>query len=126
MKKKIMAVDDEPDQTYTLKQLFKRYCKEYDLITVNSGIDCMEFLENNPPPDLILLDIMMPGMSGWQVFDRLKDNPLWKNIPVFFLTARRDDLTKKVGDYLGDDYIEKPFDLKDLKRRIDQFLLKNN
>jgi hypothetical protein len=85
-------------------------------------MQCLELLKNNQIPDIILLDIMMPKMSGWQVFYRLKENPSWKNIPVIFLTARTDEVAKNAGGFLGDDYIEKPFNREDLKKRIDYFL----
>ena len=50
----------------------------------------------------------MLEMSGWQVFDKLKENPLWKDIPVVFLTARTDEIAENTGGFFGDDYIEKP------------------
>jgi DNA-binding response OmpR family regulator len=71
---------------------------------------------------LILLDIMMPGMSGWEVFKSLRENPSWEKIPVVFLTARTDNIAKNAGSFLGNDYIEKPFKLPELKERIDKIL----
>ena len=122
--KTIMVVDDEPDQIFTVKHVLESLGGKYEIVVANSGMKCLELLKNNRIPDLILLDIMMPEMSGWQVFDRLKENPPWKNIPVIFLTARKDDIAKGAGVFLGDDYIEKPFNREDLKKRIDK-LLKN-
>ena len=58
-------------------------------------------------------------MSGWETFDRIKENPSWMNIPIFFLTARTDRVAKNAGGFLGDDYIEKPFEITELKRKID-------
>ena len=123
--KKIMIVDDEPDQIFTVKQTLVNFGDEYEIISAEGGKQCLDLLENNGIPDVILLDIMMSDMSGWEVYDRLKGNPLWEKIPVIFLTARTDRIAKSAGDFLGDDYIEKPFDREELKKRIDK-LLGNN
>jgi len=125
--KKIMLVDDEEDQILGIKTaLEEKYGDEYKVIPANNGAECFELLKNNELPDLILLDIMMPEMSGWQVVDKLKDNPLWKDIPVIFLTARTDEIAERAGGFFGEDYIEKPFDTKYLKSRIDKVLKDTN
>jgi len=123
--KRIMVVDDEPDQIFTVKQTLAGFGDEYEVISAESGMQCLSLLENNGIPDVILLDIMMSDMSGWEVYDRLKGNPAWEKIPIIFLTARTDRVAKSAGDFLGDDYIEKPFERSELKRRIDK-LLDNN
>ena len=121
MKKKIMIVDDEPDIRYTIKDdLEDLYGQECEIFDADGGESCLKFLENGQIPDVILLDIMMPGMSGWELYDKIKDNSLWKKIPVVFLTARTDDVAKDAGILLGNDYIEKPFDAEDLRIRIDK------
>ena len=118
--KKIMLVDDEQDQIFSIKTGFEQeYPKEYEIIPAESGKKCFELLEKNVYPDLILLDIMMPDMDGWEVFDKLKANQSWKNIPIIFLTARSDDLAAKAGAMIADDFIEKPIDITELKTRID-------
>lgn len=71
-------------------------------------------------PDLILLDIMMPGMSGWMLTDRLREKNLWRDIPIIFLTGRTDKFAEETGKRLSIDFIKKPFDLIDIKRRIDR------
>ena len=124
--KKIMVVDDEPDQIYAIKKSLEKADGTYEIIPANSGAQCLEFLEKNQIPDLILLDIMMPEMSGWIVFDKLKDNATWEKIPIIFLTARSDKIAEKAGGFLGNDFIEKPFDTKDLKSRIDKVLKDTN
>ena len=124
--KKIMVVDDEPDQIYVIKKSLEKAGVTYEIITANSGAQCLEFLEKNQIPDLILLDIMMPEMSGWIVFDKLKDNVMWEKIPIIFLTARTDKIAENAGGFLGDDFIEKPFDTKNLKSRIDKVLKDTN
>ena len=127
MKKKIMIVDDEPDIRYTIKDdLEDLYGAECEIFDADGGESCLGFLENDQIPDVILLDIMMLGMSGWELYDTIKDNSLWKRIPIVFLTARTDDVAKDAGILLGNDYIEKPFDAKDLRIRIDKALEKTS
>ena len=119
--KKIMVVDDDTDQIYTVSRILNESSDEYRVIGAKSSMACLELLEKNVIPDLILLDIMMPEMSGWELVKRLKKSP-WNNIPVIFLTAHTNKIAKTVGGWLGDDYIEKPFDGANLKKRIDKVL----
>jgi two-component system, OmpR family, response regulator VicR len=123
--KKILLVDDEKDQIFSIKTGFEQeYPNQYEIIGVESGKKCFELLEKNVKPDLILLDIMMPEMDGWEVFDKIKANQLWRKIPIIFLTARSDGLAKSAGSMIADDYIEKPIDIQELKARIDTVLKK--
>ena len=85
--KKIMMVDDEKDQLYTMKKVLEKANNDYEFIPVTSGPKCLKLLKDAVIPDIIFLDIMMPEMSGWQVFDKIKSNPDWKNIPIVFLTV---------------------------------------
>jgi CheY-like chemotaxis protein len=98
--KKIMVVDDESDQLYTIEQTLKNANCNFEVILSNSGIDCLQKLKNNILPDIILLDIMMPGMSGWEVQKRIRSNPKFSEIPIVFLTARNDEVAKKAGKVL--------------------------
>lgn len=120
--KKIMVVDDDKDQIFTLRHALETEDDEYDIISAESGVKCLQLLQNKQIPDLILLDIMMPEMSGWELYKRLQANQEWRNIPVVFLTARTDNDARKAGSFFGEDYIEKPFDIEDLKQRIDNVL----
>ena len=124
MKKKIMVVDDEPDQIYSIK-LFLEHSDEYEVIGAKGGMECVELLKNKKIPDLILLDIMMPEMSGWDVFEHLKEKTEWREIPIIFLSALADDYSKTLGRLTADDYIEKPYDPEHLKNRIEKVLKKN-
>lgn len=123
MVKKIMIVDDDPSVRYTLKNGFELY-EEYNVTTVESGLQCLDMLHNNQIPDIILLDVMMPEMSGWETFNKIKANAAWKNIPIIFLTARTDTVAKHAGGFLAEDYIEKPAKIPDIKERIDKVLFK--
>ena len=122
MVKKIMIVDDEPDIIFTVKMVLEEDSGEYEVISAKSGEECLGILEENKIPDLILLDVMMPEMSGWILYYHIKDNPSWKNIPIVFLTAKSDKVSEKTGRSLGDDFIKKPFDGADLKNRINKVL----
>jgi CheY-like chemotaxis protein len=122
MRKKIMVVDDDPDVRYTMKLKLEKIDDQYTVIPVESGMQCLELLKKNEIPDLILLDIMMPEMSGWEIYNKLKEKKDWSGIPVVFLTARTDRMAENAGGFLGDDYIEKPCDVLEIKERIDKVL----
>jgi len=120
--KKIMVVDDNPDHLHSIKQTIENMDDDYRVTCASSGIRCLKLLKNNEIPDLILLDIMMPEMSGWETLKILQENLSWRDIPVVFLTSRTDKIAKNTGKFLAADYIEKPFDIDDLKKRIDEVL----
>jgi CheY-like chemotaxis protein len=120
-KKKILMVDDESRVRYTVKNGLELIDNSLEVIAVESGEACFEQLKNYQP-DLILLDINMPEMSGWIVYDRLRDNEQWTKIPIIFLTARTDQIAKNAGKFMAEDYIEKPVDIKELKRRVDKLI----
>jgi DNA-binding response OmpR family regulator len=124
--KKILVVDDENDVLISLKQGLEDSAKDIQVLTAKSGMQCFEILKNGEKPDIIILDIMMPGMNGWQVLNRLRENPEWNNIPVVFLTAKNDDFTKTFGKSITADFIEKPFELDNIKKRINYILDKVN
>ncbi len=117
--KTVLVVDDNPDVINSLKIGLEDATREYRILGAENGQKCLQLLKDNIVPDIILLDIMMPQMSGWEVFDRIKKDPSFSNIPIIFLTARTDRIAKNAGGFLGDDYIEKPFDITDLKRRME-------
>jgi len=121
MKKKIMVVDDDLALTKTIKFMLED-SKDYNVISANSGFECLHKLRNNKIPDLILLDIMMPEMNGWQVLEKIKENNDWRDIPIIILTARTDNLAKNAGKFLAEDYIEKPYTNKILKESIQRIL----
>jgi two-component system alkaline phosphatase synthesis response regulator PhoP len=116
--KKVLVVDDDSDIRFAIKQGF---FTEYDVISADSGKKCFRYLESEIP-DLILLDIMMPEMNGWEVIKRLKESDRLKDIPIIIITARSDDAVKKAGEFYAEDFIVKPFTTNDLKRRIDNLL----
>lgn len=125
MVNKIMVVDDDPGVIYTIKNGLESLGSNYEIITIENGKKCLEFLDNNSVPDLIILDIMMPEMSGWETFQKIREKLSAEQLPIIFLTARKDQIAKNAGGFLGEDFIEKPFKLPDLKLKIDKILNKD-
>ena len=78
MRKTIMVVDDNPDVTFSIKNGLETIDKNYEVLVAESGEKCLQLLKSNILPDVILLDIMMPGMSGWETLDRIRKNEKWK------------------------------------------------
>ena len=94
----------------------------YEVTGANGGKECLELLKRGDMPNIILLDVMMPEINGWDVFAKLKEKPEWREIPIIFLTAKTDDYSKGFGKLTADDYITKPFEIRDLKERVDKVL----
>ncbi len=118
--KKIMMVDDEPDQIYTMKKMLESKSHEYELVGVESGMKCLQLLQKNEIPDIIFLDIMMPEMTGWELYNKIKEHTEWKKIPIVFLTARVDKVAYKAGSFLGDDFLTKPYDIQEIIKIIEE------
>ena len=119
-KSKIMIVDDHQVNRLLLAKAFKD--ENYETISVESGEKTLEILETEIP-DLIILDVMMPGLDGFEVCKRLKANPLTFEIPIIFLTALNDKKSRIEGLKLGAvDFISKPFDIFEIKLRVKQQL----
>lgn len=110
---KIMVVDDDPN----ISQLIKLYLDKegYKVECYLDGLSCLEAFKNNPP-NLVILDIMLPGMDGWEVCKNIRKI---SDIPIIMLTAKGETFDKVLGLELGaDDYIVKPFDPKELMARV--------
>lgn len=117
--KKIMVVDNEPDIVDLTRTVLE--VGGYNVVTASSGEECLRKLEDEPV-DLILLDIMMPGMSGWDVFNRIKNMSI--NTKVAFLSVLEISEKRKqvlLNEGLAD-YIMKPFDKDTLLNRVDKIL----
>ena len=122
MVKTILVVDDYADILVSVKQVLESISDKYHVIGVDSGEKCLQILKEDQLPDLILLDIMMPGMSGWDVAARIKENDRWRGIPIVFLSAKGDSVITGIGHLTSVDYIVKPFDIVKLKECIDRIL----
>ena len=111
----VMVVDDVEAN---IKILVESLSDEYYVSVAMDGESALEYIADNPP-DIILLDIMMPGMDGYEVCEKVKRNPATRNIPVIFLTALTDEQDESRGLDLGAvDYIAKPFNPGLVKARI--------
>lgn len=112
-KKKLMVVDDEPMTTEFLKTLLE--IKGYDVIPTLSGEECLAKLKTERP-DAILLDIMMPGLDGWEVLEKLSEDEANKDIPVIIVSAKDQPVDKMLAEdrYKVADYVVKPFSNRDL------------
>ena len=123
MNKKIMVVDDEPDILTTIGQILE--INGFSVISASDGKECLlKLSELTITPDLIVLDIMMPDISGWEVAAKIKENPQWKGIPIVFLTAKGDTMSIGMGEMISEDYIIKPFDINNLINRIQKIIEK--
>jgi len=121
MKKgKVLVVDDEVNITQILE--FSIGAEGFEVITAQNGEEAIEKARREQP-DLIILDIMMPKIDGYEACRILKANPLTKNIPVVLLTAKGRDIDKRLGMEVGaTDYIVKPFSPNKLVERIHRLL----
>ena len=121
MKKgKILVVDDEINITQILE--FSIGAEGYEVLTALNGEDAVDKARRELP-DLIILDVMMPKIDGFEACRILKANPLTKNIPVILLTAKGRDIDKRLGYEVGAaDYIVKPFSPNKLIDRIHEVL----
>jgi two-component system response regulator VicR len=118
---KIMVIDDEPDLVEVVKLILES--DGYMVITAGGGEEALDEIEKEKP-DLVLLDIIMPRMDGWEVFSRIKSNPKTHEIPVIMLTAKDQRIDKLIGLHVVcvDDYITKPFGRAELLERIKRVL----
>lgn len=119
-KAKILVVDDEVNITQILE--FSMGAEGYEVITASNGEEAIDKARKEQP-DLIILDIMMPRIDGYEACRILKANPITKNIPVVLLTAKGRDIDKRLGYEVGaTDYIVKPFSPNKLIERINELL----
>lgn len=113
---KILIIDDEMDSLLPLKRSLER--ENYRVVEAYDGQEGLKKAEEELP-DVILLDLMMPGMDGHEVCSRLKKEMIFRNTQIIMLTAKDDVVDKVRGLDLGaDDYVTKPFNLNELKARI--------
>lgn len=115
---RIMIVDDNMANLIMARKALE---DTYEIIPVSSGISALECLTDMPDlPDVVLLDVDMPNVNGFQVISEMKTHEKLINIPIIFLTAQDDDVTELEGFNLGAaDYIKKPFTIELLKKRIE-------
>jgi sigma-B regulation protein RsbU (phosphoserine phosphatase) len=115
-KQKVLIVDDTPQNIHVLMETLK---DNYKIVAATSGAKALQLATRDPLPDLILLDVMMPEMSGYEVCEQLKKDPLTEKIPVIFVTALHEAGDEEKGLELGAlDFITKPFHPALVKARV--------
>ncbi len=120
MAKKILIADDEPNIVVSLEFLMRQ--KGYIVRVANTGDEALAAVREFAP-DLILLDVMMPRMSGYDVCQKVRENPAWTAIKIIMLSAKGREIEVIKGMAVGADaYVTKPFSTKDLIATIQQML----
>lgn len=116
----ILVVDDTPDNLHLLAQIFK---EEYRVKIAHNGEKALSICHADAPPDLILLDIMMPDLDGFEVAAQLRAHPSSEHIPIIFVTAMTDDAARLKGMELGAvDFVTKPINPDVLRMRVRNFM----
>jgi DNA-binding response OmpR family regulator len=121
MKKIVFVIDDEQD----IQEIIKINLNQnlYQVYTFSSAEEADKKLQNNVIPDIMVLDIMMDGMDGYDFCKYIRASSKYKDIPIIFLSAKTEELDKILGLELGgDDYLTKPFSVKELVARIKAIL----
>jgi len=120
---KIMVVDDEPDIVYLVSKMLKK--EGFEVAGATSGEDALEKIDSIDP-DLILLDVMMPGISGWETSKQIKQNPKYSSVPIAMLTVKssEEDMERSFQFASCDAHIPKPIIRKKMMSTV-QWLLKN-
>lgn len=115
-RQKILIVDDAPSDIKILREALK---SDYEIAFATNGPDALGVARSGEPPDLVLLDLMMPGMDGYELCERLKADEKTRGISVVFLTVRNEERFETKGFRLGAiDYITKPFSLQVVRARV--------
>ena len=123
---KILVVDDDPDIIEAITTVLESM-DEYDVQTAQDGLQCVEAIKKDPP-DLLILDLLMPRMDGFAVVRELREKPLYGKLPIMILTSVREDASYRryeleTGLAMDvQDYIEKPVPPAELLRRVGKLL----
>jgi CheY-like chemotaxis protein len=121
---RVLIVDDDPVILRLLQINFR--LEGYEVDTATRGEEALERARSDRP-DVVVLDVMMPGIDGWEVCRRLKETPEARNIPIIFLSARAQDEDRERSYALGvDEYVTKPFDPSHLAEIVRRLLAKHS
>lgn len=121
MARRILLADDEGDIVSLVSARLK--ANGYEVISANDGETALKLVKQEPPPDLIILDVMMPKLDGYKVCRLLKFDSRYKGIPVMMLTARTQPEDVKLATDCGADaYMTKPLDSQEFLKKIAQLL----
>ena len=120
MAKRVLVVDDEPNIVMSLRFLMER--EGFEVEVAPTGEAALEAL-GKAPADLVLLDVMMPKLDGFEVCQRIRGNSLWAGTKIVMLTAKGREVERDKGLALGaDEYVTKPFSTRDLVARVKEML----
>lgn len=120
MARSVLVVDDEPNIVLSLEFLMRQ--AGYAVRVARDGEAALDAVKADPP-ELILLDVMMPKRDGFDVCQTIRANPDWRNVKIVLLTAKGRDIEREKGMALGaDDYITKPFSTREVVQRVKQLL----
>ncbi len=119
--KSVVCIEDEPEMIDLVRLILGR--KGFNVIGANGGIDGLDTVRR-VKPDLVLLDLMMPDMDGWEVYQQIKADPGLRSIPVVVVTAKAQSIDKVLGLHIAkvDDYITKPFGPQELLESVEKIL----
>ncbi len=117
----ILCIEDEPEMIDLIRLILNR--RGFEVKGANGGKEGLEFVRKEKP-DLVLLDLMMPDMDGWEVYQQLKSDEELKHIPVIIVTAKAQSIDKVLGLHIAkvDDYVTKPFGPQELLQSIEKVL----
>lgn len=120
-KKVVVCIEDEPEMIDLVKLILGR--KGFDLVGAVGGREGLETVRKLKP-DLVLLDLMMPDMDGWEVYQQMKADDALKDIPVVVVTAKAQSIDKVLGLHIAkvDDYVTKPFGPQELLQSVNKVL----
>ncbi len=123
--KRLAYIEDEAEMIDLVRMILGRH--GYTVIGSTGGQDGLELVRRELP-DLILLDLMMPDMDGWDVYHMIKADELTRNIPVIVITAKAQDIDKILGLRVAkvEDYISKPFNPQELLQRVERVLARQD
>ena len=120
MGKRVLVVDDEPNIVMSLEFLMRR--AGFEVAVARNGREALDALDGTPP-DLLLLDVMMPEFDGYEVCERIRARPEWNATKIVMLTARGREVERERGLSLGADaYVTKPFSTRDLVEQVKRML----
>ena len=121
--KSILCIEDEPEMIDLIRLILGR--RGFEVQGANGGAEGLKKIRANKP-DLVLLDLMMPDMDGWEVYQQIKADESTKDLPVIVVTAKAQSIDKVLGLHIAkvDDYIAKPFSPQELLNSVEKVLKK--
>jgi len=119
--KRVVCIEDEPEMIDLVRLILGR--RGFEVVGANGGLEGLELVASEKP-DLVLLDLMMPDMDGWEVYQRMKSDEALREIPVIVVTAKAQSIDKVLGLHIAkvDDYITKPFGPQELLESVEKIL----